>query len=291
MIDLKNIETFVWVAQLGGFGLAARRLNTTQSAVSQRIEVLERDLGTRLLDRAPRRVTPNAKGRELLPYAEQMLRLRTEMLKVAGSTNAFRGHIRLGIAETIVHTRLTKLVEKLRATYPSITLDIEVDISKNLRDSLLAGHLDMVFLSGPVIEPNVRNLDYVRYPMAWVASPKLALPAKRLRLHEIARFPVITYSKETRPYMVIRDMFLRAGVTDFKIYGNTSLSTIVRLCAEGIGVSVIPPVVIDRELKNKELMRIKVDGGELPDLQFNISYMLTADASLLEAIATLALAS
>lgn len=291
MIDLKNIETFVWVAQLGGFGLAAQRLHTTQSAVSQRIEVLERDLGVRLLDRHPRRVAPNAKGRELLPYAEQMLRLRGEMLKAAGSSEVFRGHIRLGVAETIVHTRLIRLVEQLRATYPSITLDIEVDISKNLRDNLLAGNLDIVLLLGAVIEPNVRNLDYVRYPLAWVASPRLALPPQSMRLDQLAQFPVITYSKETRPYMVIRDMFLRAGVTDFKIYGNTSLSTIVRLCAEGIGVSVMPPAVIGRELENKELTLIDVAGGELPDLQFTISYMLTADAYLLDAIAALALAS
>lgn len=289
MIDLKNIETFVWVAQLGGFGLAARRLNTTQSAISQRIDVLERDLGAKLLDRHPRRVVPNAKGRELLTYAEQMLRLRTEMLKVVGSTETFRGHIRLGVAETIVHTKLIKLVEKLRATYPSITLDIEVDISKNLRDDLLAGNLDMVFLSGAVIEPNVRNLDYVRYPMAWVASPKLSLPPRSLHLNELVHFPVITYSKGTKPYLGVRDMFQRAALTDFKIYGNTSLSAIVRLCTEGIGLSVIPPVVISRELENKELTIIDVTGGELPDLQFTISYLLTTDAYLLDAIATLAL--
>jgi DNA-binding transcriptional LysR family regulator len=288
MLDLKNIESFVWVAQLGGFGVAAQRLNTTQSTISQRIDLLERHLGTKLLDRNPKRTVPNAKGRELLPYAEQMLRLRSEMLKVAGSAEAFRGHIRLGTAETIVHTKLIKFVEKLRATYPLIALDIEVDISKNLRDDLLNGSLDMVILSGAILEPNVCNLDYVKYPMAWVASPKLGLPANGIPLCDIAQYPVITYSKGTRPYLSIRDMILRAGVTDFRIYGNTSLATIVRLCVEGIGVSCIPPVVISRELENKELTIINVIGGELPDLQFTLSYMLTADVHLLEAIATLA---
>jgi DNA-binding transcriptional LysR family regulator len=289
MIDLRNLETFVWVIQLGGFGLAAQRLNTTQSAVSQRIATLESDLGTRLLDRGHKRVVANAKGRELLPYAEQMLRLRSEMLKVAGARDSFRGHIRLGIAETIAHTRLTRLVEKMRATYPSITFDIEVDISKNLRDDLLSGNLDIVFLLGAVAEPNVRNLEYVRYPLAWVASPKLLLRPGSNPLQEIAKFPVITYSKNTRPYLNIRDLFLRAGVTDYKIYGNTSLATIVRLCAEGMGVSVIPPAVIERELEDKTLKLIDVTNADLPDLQFSISYMLTADAYLLEAIAALAL--
>jgi DNA-binding transcriptional LysR family regulator len=205
VIDLKNIETFVWVAQLGGFGLAAQRLNTTQSAVSQRIEGLEHALGVRLLDRRPRRVAVNAKGRELLPYAEQMLRLRAEMIKAAGAGEAFRGHVRLGIAETLVHTVLIQLIEKMQATYPSITLDIEVDISKNLRDDLLKGNLDLAFLHGPVIESNVRNLDYARYRLTWVASPAVALPAGTVSLQEVAQFPIITYSKNTKPYLELRD--------------------------------------------------------------------------------------
>src|SRR3990172_300153 len=126
MIDLRNLETLIWVARLGGFSLAAQRLNTTQPGVSQRISALEEDLGVKLFEREPRRVVLTAKGRELLPYAEQMLRLRVEMLKVAGSTELFRGHVRLGVSETIVHTKLIKLVESIRATYPSVTLEIEV---------------------------------------------------------------------------------------------------------------------------------------------------------------------
>lgn len=289
MLSLKNLETFVWVVRLGGFGHAAKRLNTTQSAVSQRISQLEDALSTPLLDRQPRQVVPTPKGRELLPYAEQMMRLRSEMLHVVGSTDAFRGHIRLGVAETIAHTCLVLLVQQMQKTYPSIVMDIEVDISTNLRDSLLRGDLDMIIPSAPVLEPNVRNLDFVRYPMAWVVSPQLPLPKGRITLKDIARYPVITYPKSTRPYQSIRDMFLRASITEYRMYGNTSLSAIARLCAGGIGVSVIPPQIISRELANKELRIVDVVDGQLPDLQFTISYVLTADSYLLEAISKLAL--
>jgi DNA-binding transcriptional LysR family regulator len=289
MIDLRGIETFYWVAELGGFGLAARRLNTTQPAVSQRIAALEGGLGTRLFKREPRRVVLTAKGRELLAYAEHMLRLRSELLKAAASTDALRGQVRLGVAETIVHTRLIELVKNVHATYPSITLEIEVDTSQNLRDNLIEGSLDIAILLGPVIEPNARNLDFVRYPLAWVASPRLSLPPGRIALSDIAHLPIITYPKGSRPPLDIRDLFMRAGVTDFKIYSNSSLSTMVKLCAEGMGVSVIPPAVIERELKSGELRLIDVADAKLPDLSFTISYLLTAETYLLEAIAALAL--
>ena len=51
MIDLRNLETFVWVAQLGGFRSAADKLNTTQPAISARIALLEDELGVKLFDR------------------------------------------------------------------------------------------------------------------------------------------------------------------------------------------------------------------------------------------------
>lgn len=289
MIDLRSLETFVWVARLGGFSLAAQRLNTTQPGISQRISALEEDLGARLFQRESRRVTLTTKGRELLPYAEQMLKLRTEILQAAGSPELFRGHVRLGVSETIVHTKLIKLVESIRATYPSITLEIEVDTSRNLRSQLLDGGIDMAFLMGPIVEPSVRNISYVQYPLAWIASPKVALRKKAVSLQDIAAYPVITYLKDTRPHLAVRELFDKHAVTDFKIYGNASLSAIVRLCAEGIGVGVIPPVVIERELKDETLRIVDVNGGALPEMNFTISYLYATDTYLLDAISALAL--
>ena len=66
MIDLRNIETFFWVATLGGFRAAAEKLSATQPAISQRIASLESDLGVRLFDRDVRGIKLTAKGRELL---------------------------------------------------------------------------------------------------------------------------------------------------------------------------------------------------------------------------------
>jgi len=64
MLDLRNIETFVWVAQLGGFRLAAEKLNTTQPAISARIAVLEQELGVRLFERKQRRAVLTEMGME-----------------------------------------------------------------------------------------------------------------------------------------------------------------------------------------------------------------------------------
>ena len=289
MIDLRGIETFFWAAQLGGFGLAARRLSTTQPAVSQRIAALESALGVQLFVRGARHASLSAKGRELLPIAEQMLRLRSELLTTSGSTAAFRGRVRLGVAETVVHTRLVEIARRVHATYPQITLDIEVDTSQNLHDRLLEGSLDIVILLGAVIEPNARSLDFARYPLAWVASPALDLPRRRLTLADIARFPVITYARGSRPPLDVSDLFQRAGLREHQIFSNSSLSSIVKLCVEGMGVGMLPAAVAERELGSGELRLLRAADASVPDLAFTLNYLKTADIHLLEAIATLAL--
>ncbi len=287
MADLRNLETFVWVAHLGGFRAAAEKLNTTQPAVSQRIALLEAELGVRLFDREPRRVVLTPKGNELLPYAERMTQLRADMLQAAREKKAMRGMVRLGVAETIVHTWLAQLIERMHAEYPALTLEIEVDTSPFLRERLVSHQLDIAFLLGPVSEPRMKNVALSSYPLAWVASPDLDIGPEPVPLEVLARWPIITYPRNTRPYITIREMMTRSDMPNVRMYGNASLSTIVRMTLDRIGISAIPPVVIQRELAEKRLRLVRAE-QKLPDLSFTATYPVKPDSYMAEAVAEIA---
>lgn len=287
MIDLRNLETFVWVAQLGGFRSAADKLNTTQPAISARIALLEDELGVKLFDREQRRATLTAKGFELLGYAERMLQLRADMLRAVSEKMAMRGIIRLGVAETIVHTWLPRLIERLNAVYPLITLEIDVDITLNLRNALVGHQLDIAFLLGPVSEPRMKNLNLCSYKLAWVASPALELPPEPVPLAALARWPIITYPRNTRPHIAIQELFPRSDIPDLRLHGASSISTIVRMTLDGIGISAIPPAVIGRELAEKRLRLVKAEQS-LPDLHFTATYSVKPDSFVAAAVANLA---
>src|SRR4029077_9091298 len=111
MVDFKSIETFLWVVTLGSFRGAGQRLNTTQPAISQRIAQLEREMGVKLLNRDHRVASPTPSGRQMLVYAEKLIALRAEMMTEVFDSSAVRGVLRLGVAETIVHTWLPRLVK------------------------------------------------------------------------------------------------------------------------------------------------------------------------------------
>ena len=104
-----------------------------------------------------RRGALTPKGLELLGYAEQMLRLRTDMVRHVGTACALRGVLRLGALETISQTWLTTLLKRIHTGYPGISLQIDIDTTPKLRKSLIAQELDISFHIGHLDEAHMRQ--------------------------------------------------------------------------------------------------------------------------------------
>lgn len=270
-IDPRSVEMFYWVVQLGGFRRAAERLATTQPAVSARIAGLELALGVRLLERGQRRrVGPTADGVLLLGYAERLLAVTAEM-QGAFAVGAPQGVVRLGVAETIVHTWLSILIRRLHAAYPRLEVDITVDVTVNLRSQLLGGEIDVALLMGPVGGSRTTDLDLCEYPLAWVAPPGFA--TEPLTLAGLAAVPIVTYARATRPYQQVRALFGPAQLGSAaapRIFPNASLASIVRMVLDGIGIGVIAPAAIAGELERGALVRL--EGPALEPLRFTASW-------------------
>ena len=89
-MNLRFVETFLWVARLGSFNAAAERLNTTQAAVSNRIATLERDLGVRLFERDVRSVRLSAIGQRAVSKAEELVRVANAFRETVGDPISLR---------------------------------------------------------------------------------------------------------------------------------------------------------------------------------------------------------
>src|ERR1700722_15418506 len=209
MVDFKSIETFLWVVTLGSFRGAGQRLNTTQPAISQRIAQLERELGVKLLNRDHRVASPTPSGRQLMVYAEKLIGLRSEMIAAVGDRSATRGVLRLGGPPNPRHTPGPRRVKSVNAAYPNLSLEIEVDITPNLSARLLAQEIELAFLIGPLSASSVRNRMLCDYPVGFLASPSLGLGPDTLTVHDLAKFPIITFPRKTQPYEVVRSLFNR----------------------------------------------------------------------------------
>ena len=142
-------------------------------------------------------VLPTPNGRQMMVYAEKLIGLRSEMLAAVGDHSAMRGVLRLGVAETIVHTWLSQLIKSVNHAYPNLSLEIEVDITSNLRTRLLAQEIELAFLLGPLTAPEVSNRVLCDYAVGFLASPSLGLGKERLTVHDLAKHPIITFPRKT----------------------------------------------------------------------------------------------
>lgn len=287
MVDFRALETFLWVVTLRSFRGAAARLNTTQPAVSQRIAALERDIGHALIDRSGRSVTPTPIGRRLFDHAERLIRARADMMLELANPASLRGNLSLGVSETIVHTWLPAFVERMARTYPHLDIEVDVDVSEKLRERLLSQDIDLAFMLGPVIAPHLRTSPLNRYPLAFIAAKGLFGGDPAPGLAEVARHPILTFARNTMPYIAIREIFMMPELPRARIRASSSLATIVRMTLDGLGVAVIPPAIVRQEVEDGRLVSLSLP-VELPELEFAAAWRSGPDTVLLQAAAKLA---
>ena len=287
MLDFKSIETFLWVVKLGSFRSAAQRMNTTQPAISQRIAQLEREMGVKLLNRDHRVASPTPSGRQMLVYAEKLIGLRAEMMTEICESSAVRGVLRLGVAETIVHTWLPQLVKRVNEVYPNLALEIEVDITSNLTARLLAQEIELGFVVGPLSAPDVQSRVLCDYRINFLASPVLGLGKGKVTRRDLARFPMITFPRKTRPYDAVRAVFDRPDLPPIRLHASASLATVIHMAIEGLGIAVIPEAIVENELADGRLQLLDTDVKVSP-LTFTASWLAAPDTVAIERVADLA---
>jgi DNA-binding transcriptional LysR family regulator len=287
MLDFRSIETFLWVVKLGSFRGAAQRLNTTQPAISQRIAQLEREMGVKLLNRDHRVASPTPSGRQMMVYAEKLIGLRSEMMAEVGDRSAMRGVLRLGVAETIVHTWLPRLVKSVNTAYPNLSLEIEVDITPNLSARLLAQEIELAFVVGPLSASGMHNRVLCDYQIGFLASPALGLGNGPVARQDLAKFPMITFPRKTQPYEAVRAVFNRPDLPPIRLHASASLATVIHMAIEGLGIAVIPAAIVENELTDGRLQLLDTDLKMAP-LTFTASWLASPDMVAVERVADLA---
>ncbi|MFL9925797.1 LysR family transcriptional regulator [Herbaspirillum lusitanum] len=286
-MNIRFLETFVWLAKLKNFRLTAERLHTTQAAVSSRIASLEQDFGVRLFDRGAREVALTTDGSKALVYAERMVKLMREMKDDMSDKQVYAGVIRIGVIESIVHSWFPDFLGRLHKMFPRLQIEIASDTTLHLREQFSKGNLDLVLQAEPVIGPQVSNIALCEFPMRWVGSPKLEIGNETLTLSELAAFPVVSFARNSGPHEVIERLFSNSERGALHINCIASVATMIRLATDGFGIAAVPPAIIQRELNEETLHLLRVD-TEFPALTLIACFRTDHDNPLTETVARIA---
>ncbi|CAD7035406.1 LysR family transcriptional regulator [Pseudorhizobium endolithicum] len=174
-LDIDALRTLSAIRHHGGFTKAAAVLGVSQSAVSHKIKRLESALDCDLLKREPGSPTFTAAGKELLDFADRILKLHDEAL-LSLSKTPLAGRIALGLTEDTACTDLARILGRFKRLHPNVTVRTKVRMSLVLRAMLEQGELDAAIVQ--VFEHEVRPTDIVLYRegLHWVKHPDLMIP-------------------------------------------------------------------------------------------------------------------
>ena len=270
-MNLKFLETFVWVAKLKSFRLTAEKLFTTQASISSRIAVLESELGVKLFLRDSRGVSLTPEGVKVLDYAEQMMVTMQGLKQSLETTSSKVGRIRIGAMDTVIHTWLSPLVAELMDHFPLVEIELVADTALNLSDQLQKGFLDLILQTDLLRLETVRSLELCSHPMAWIVASQSIYHRDYASLAELAQERIITYSKNSHPHQDVLRLMQANGVAAPRMNCVNSVSAITRLLRDGFGVGALPPVLVMEELARGELVMLPM-AQKLPNLQVVVSW-------------------
>ncbi|MHB1124662.1 MAG: LysR family transcriptional regulator [Ramlibacter sp.] len=286
-MNLRFLETFVWLAKLRNFRLTAEKLHTTQAAVSSRIATLEQELGVRLFDRGDREVTLTLEGSKALAYADRLVRTTHEMLESMKDRALYTGVVRVGVIESIIHSWFPELMARIHRVYPQLEIELAGDTTIRLIDQFSKGNLDLILQTDSVLGADVQNMPLCDFPMRWFGAPRLNLHGEVLTLADIAAFPILSFSRNSGPHRFLERLFDARVGRPVHINCMTSVSAMIRLVVDGFGLAMIPPAIIQRELADGDVRLLQID-AEMPNMSLVCSYRSGPETPLFQQIASVA---
>lgn len=285
-MNLRFLETFVWVARLNSFSLAAEKLHASPATVSARIAALEQELGVKLFQRGGRDTTLTPQGEKALIGADKVLRVAAEFQQQLGGGHGVRETIRIGVIDSIAFSLLPLAIDKLRLTYPNLNLELHADTSLNLSRQLNEGKLHLALLMGHVEGVDIVSRPLFSIPAVCVAGASFECSSELVEMTSLVDMPIIAFPKGSSPYEIMRGYFARDVFQNMRISTSNSVATIIRMVADGLGVAILPEALVAEDIKRKSLKTLTL-AHPFPPFEFHIAYIDTPETVLPSLVADL----
>ncbi|MEP0940434.1 MAG: LysR family transcriptional regulator [Rhizobiaceae bacterium] len=283
-INFKQLEAFVWVADLGSFRRAAERLNTTQPNISTRVSNLEDALDIKLMDRDAGSVRLTSKGRQMLEKARSILRSAESFIDAAGRASQTSGTVKLGVTEMVANTWLRQFLRAVKEQFPNLKIELVVDLSTNLKPQLHSRAIDIAFQNGPFKRTTTGSEDLGQFAFVWVGAPDLPITElKNPTKDDMRAQPILAHSRDARQFPEIQSHF--GSTAD--LTSSSSILPCLHMAMEGMGITTLPAAMARAYLADGRLRIINYPWVPEP-LEFLARYDAQSAPAIVKNIALLA---
>ena len=260
-MDIQSVETFLQVANLENFTLAAKEMNYAQSTVTMQIQRLEQELGVPLFERIGRKNYLTAAGQEFLPRALEILRIMEEARTLHLNDSELHGTLRVGVLESLMFASVLDVLPGFSSRYPNVDVLLKIGQAADLAELLRKNQLDIIYVSNsPVNDPSLRCCYMRREEMVFVVSPEHPL-AKRKRIDpkEILSYPFIVAEPTGRCYGRLQEIAAEQGVEVRHSVMVDNIAAISMLLRGGQNITFLPQYSLETQLERGELVRLDTD--------------------------------
>ncbi len=263
-MDADALDAFLAVHREGGFSNAAKKLGRTQPAISQRINLLEQELGAPLFERGSGGPKLSQAGTVLLPYAERaMATLSDARSAVLALASEDAGPLALAVVGTLAGTDLTAVLKAFVSTHPKVVLSLSTASSAAVSDLVRRGEATIGLRYFEDASPDLACVALHKEALAVVAAPGHRFAGKTVRsLVQLSserwfEFPLVPGRREPVAQSVLVQFRVR-GIAHIDWTAVDSLTAQKRLVEAGFGIALLPESAIREELTAKTLARIRV---------------------------------
>jgi len=258
MLTFRQLRYFEALARHGHFGRAAEECAVSQPALSMQIRELEKRLAAELVERRQGATVLTALGVEVARRASDILSAARDLADCARHANeVLTGTLRLGVIPTLAPYVLPRVLPALGGRFPRLRLDLQETQTKLLLQELIRGTLDVILLALPAERPALETLPLFedRFLLAVPAEDPLPEHARVSAGDANARRLILLEEGHCLRDQALAYCARRADAETG--LSATSLATIMQMVASGYGVTLVPEVAVDVEVRNERIKLLR----------------------------------
>lgn len=262
--DLRQLEIFSKVVELGSFSKAAEAVFLAQASVSERVATLESMTGAKLLDRLGRQIVPTRAGELLYKHARKLLEMKAAArMELQDFLGLKRGEIRVGGSTIPGEYILPKVIGRFLKTYPQISIMVQVADSEEIETKLLKGEIEIAVIGRKGSNRNLESRKLWGDELVVVVPEKHPWAGlKETTLEDLAGAAFLSRTLGSGTLRSLEDRLKEAGssgVGSFNVVAHLGTSTAVKEGVKaGIGVSVLSSRAVETEVNNGTLKTLRI---------------------------------
>lgn len=261
-MDIRSLNTFIQVAELGSFSKAGEKLGYSQPTISVHIRQLEQELGVRLFDRIGHAVRLTDKGRDILHHSQQICQMCQQMQQTVEHKSEIAGVIRIATAESLCTPLVRKGFAQLRAAYPGIRIELTTAGTAELFRLLNQNEVDIVC----TLDSHIYNTNYMiageeKVGVHFVVPAGSSLAQmKKLRKKDLLTQSAFLTERGMSYRRLLDEWLARDSMELQPVLENGNAELLCSLVEQGLGISFLPDYVTEQAVQRGTVVRLDAEG-------------------------------